>query len=247
MSLNQLFNQFVGGQDGADAQSKQQTGGLSGLASNIPGGLMGGLAAGGLLGVLAGNKKMRKKAGKLAGGAAGLGGAAVLGAVAYSAYKNWQSGKADTSAQPAAETASPAVSAPQEASFDPTASIANDGQPFQVTLIKAMIAAANADGHIDKTEMDAVFETVNKMQLDGEDKALIFDTLQNPPGIDTIASLANGLEQASEIYLVSRMAIDPDHPSERAYLSELAARMYLPEGLVAQLESQMEQAEPVNA
>ena len=230
MSLNQLFEQFVGTPKDASGQSQ---GGLSDLTNKIPGGLMGGLAAGGVLGVLVGSKKMRKSAGKMAGGAVGLGGAAVLGAVALNAYKNWQDGKSTSSNEQLVP----------ENNFDPIGQVTNDGQPFQVTLIKAMIAAANADGHIDGTEQSAVFDAVNKMQLEASDKALVFDTLQNPPSISEIASQANGVEQASEIYLVSRMAIDPDHPSERAYLEDLAAMMSLPQELVLHLENQMQHQE----
>ena len=256
MSLNQLFDQFLGSQQSntntAQNNNAQGGGGISDLASNIPGGLMGGLAAGGLLGVLMGNKKARKTVGKVAGGAVGLGGAAILGAVAFNAYKNWQSGK-DTP-QGSAPTGSvnparPGQSAPAHiphtpadaANFDPIKSTAADGSPFQLALVKAMIAAANADGHIDAKEQAAIFDSVNKLELEASNKAVIFDTLQNPPEIGEIAGLAKGLEQTSEIYLVSRMAIDPDRPSEKAYLYDLAVMMSLPQELVAHLEHQISQ------
>ena len=63
MSLNQLFDQFLGSQQNnanAAQNNNAQGGGIADLANNIPGGLVGGLAAGGLLGVLMGNKKARK-------------------------------------------------------------------------------------------------------------------------------------------------------------------------------------------
>ncbi len=249
MSLNQLFDKFLGGQQSAtDQQPSTGSGGLSGLASSIPGGLAGGLAAGGVLGVLAGSKKMRKTAGKLATGAVGIGGAAALGAVAYKAYQSWQTGQSggqqtdqNSTVQPT--SAAPSGQAPAIAKFDTEKNIAADGQPFQLALVKAMVAASNADGHIDGDEQKSVFDAVNKMQLDAEDKSIIFDTLQNPPSIETVASFANGPEQASEIYLVSRLAIDPDHPSEQAYLKQLARQMSLPDELVAHLESQIGHAE----
>ncbi len=263
MSLNQLFDQFLGSQqnnaNAAQNNNAQGGGGIADLANNIPGGLVGGLAAGGLLGVLMGNKKARKTVGKVAGGAVGLGGAAILGAVAFNAYKNWQSGQSAPEPAPSAPAGSaysspnaqaqvshvPAPAIPQapanEANFDPTKVTAADGSPFQLALVKAMISAANADGHIDAKEQAAIFDSVNKLELEAEDKAVIFDTLQNPPEIGEIAALANGLEQASEIYLVSRMAIDPDRPSEKAYLYDLAVMMNLPQDLVAHLEHQISQ------
>jgi len=253
MSLNQLFEQLIGGQSGATAQgAEQQQGGqpqsnshspngMPDIMNKIPGGLggmAGGLAAGGLLGVLVGNKKARKTAGKMAGGAVALGGTALLGAVAFKAYKNWQSGGqgGDNGNK---QQALPDPAAQEYAKFDPVVAKTNDGETLQLTLIKSMIAAANADGHIDATEQAAIFDAVNKMELEASDKALVFDTLQSPPDIATIASLANGLEQATEIYLVSRMAIDPDHPSEKAYLADLAEKMSMPQELVMHLETQV--------
>ena len=116
MSLNQLFDQFIGGAQAQDGSQQKTSGGLAALTDNIPGGLVGGLAAGGLLGVLVGNKKVRKTAGKMATGAVGLGGAAILGAVAFNAYKNWQGGKEPptTPSSPVSPPNSPA-SPPQQA------------------------------------------------------------------------------------------------------------------------------------
>lgn len=281
MNMNQIFDQFVGGNSGNVASGANTTGGISntlanavptGLANKLPGGLTGGvaggLAAGGLMGLLIGNKKVRKKAGKLAGGAVGLGGAAALGALAYSAYQKWQSGNAQAAvhSQPGGAAPLPnagvppvgqvenragshmgnveaaqAQQAPSPESFNPDTATAADGKPFQLALLKAMIAAANADGHIDADEQKNIFDAVDKVQLGPEEKAFIFDTLRNPPSIETIASLANGLEQASEIYLASVLAIDLDEPSEQAYLDALAEQLALPPGFTAHLEHQIDQ------
>lgn len=294
MSMNQLFDQFIGGNTGNTTSGSNvsgNAGGISstlanaipaGLANKVPGGLAGGvaggLAAGGLLGVLVGNKKMRKKAGKLAGGAVGLGGAAALGALAYSAYQKWQGSGASTpgstlsaisdpqpaTAVPHQNSGVPPIApmqhqreayagyrplsqAPTQESFDPEVAPATDGNPFQLALVKAMIAAANADGHIDADEQKYIFDAVGKLDLDAEEKAFIFDTLRNPPSIETIASLANGLEQASEIYIASVLAIDLDDPAEQAYLDALADRLSLPPGFTAHLEHQVAQTNRVAA
>ena len=54
---------------------------------------------------------------------------------------------------------------------------------------------------------EQIVELIEKMKLDPDDKALVFKTLQNPPTIVEIAGSTANLEQASEIYLVSRLAI----------------------------------------
>ena len=101
-----------------------------------------------------------------------------------------------------------------------------------------MIAAANADGHIGPDEQRVIFDQVGQLPLDAEDKAFVFDALAKPPSLQDIADLADGPEQAAELYLASRLAIDPDHPMEQAYLEGLANRLSLPPELVSQLEDQ---------
>ncbi|MEM7171998.1 MAG: DUF533 domain-containing protein [Pseudomonadota bacterium] len=266
MNPQALLDQFVGtgaGQGLNDAMAA----GKGKLQNSGIGGIAGGLAAGGVLGLLMGNKKMRKQAGKLAGGVVGYGGAAALGALAFRAYSKWQDGKAPANGPgtngsgtigqgthrpealaPGTVGAAP-ISAPQQASvpqhelphgskFLPETAPSRDGSPFEITLIKSMIAAANADGHIDSGEQKLIFEKVAAFPLDAEDKALIFDTLANPPSLQQVADLAEGMEQSVEIYLVSRLAIDPDEPIERAYLEALASRLGLPSELVAHLENE---------
>ncbi len=247
MNPQSLLEQFLG-PDAAQRAGGAVQSAKGGLAKSGLGGVAGGLAAGGLLGVLIGNKKARKKVGKLAGGVVGYGAAAGLGALAYRAYQNWQTGQQAPQAAPAGSAApapaAPAAALPTEAppagsKFLPATAPATDGQPFELALVSAMIAAANADGHIDQEEQSFIFEKVGELPLDAEDKGFVFDALANPPSLQDIAGMAQGPEQAAELYLASRLAIDPDHPMERAYLEALASRLSLPADLVAHLESQV--------
>jgi uncharacterized membrane protein YebE (DUF533 family) len=105
-----------------------------------------------------------------------------------------------------------------------------------------MIAAAKADGHIDAQEQTAIFDRVEKLGLDAESKAFVFDALRKPVDVDALVAGVQGIEQASEVYLVSRVAIDIDHPAERAYLQVLAHRLNLPNELVAHLDHQVTDA-----
>ena len=200
-------------------------GGLGGFA----GGGLGGLAAGGLLGVLLGQKKMRK----MAGGLLGYGGAAALGALAYRAYQNWQAGQQPTAALPATPS-----DAPKDGSkFLPHMSA--DGKPFALALIQSMIAAAHSDGHIGPEEQKQIFEAVNRANLDADDKGFVFDALQRPLSPLQIAALAGSQEQAAELYLAARLAIDPDHPAEAEFLRTLSQALNLPAGLITHLDAQV--------
>jgi len=236
MDAQRLLEQFIGLTPSNNAEPKTQDN--RGLRSGgALGGVAGGLAAGGLLGMLLGNKKARKKVGKLAGGVVGYGGAAALGALGYRAYQNWQAGEQTSTVD--SPPVSMTVQAPPKGSrFLPETAPASDGRPFELALIMAMIAAANADGHIGPEEQRTIFDQVGQLALDAEEKSFVFDALGNPPSLQDIASLASGPEQAAEIYLASRLAIDPDHPAELAYLDALASRLSLPSDLVAHLESQ---------
>ncbi|WP_340116104.1 tellurite resistance TerB family protein [Pelagibius sp. 7325] len=246
MNPQSLLEQFLG-PDAARSAGGLMDQARGKLNNSGMGGVAGGLAAGGVLGLLLGNKKARKSVGKLAGGAVGYGGAAVLGALAYKAYQNWQAGKQGpqqvtaSGAQPA-PAALPSAPPPADSKFLPANAPASDGRPFELALVLAMIAAANADGHIGPDEQKAIFDRVGQLPLDAEDKGFVFDALAKPPSLQDIANLAQGQEQAAELYLASRIAIDPDHPMEQAYLEALASRLALPGALVQHLEGQVQAA-----
>ena len=92
-----------------------------------------GAAAGGLLVALLGTGIGRK----LTGTTLKLGSLAALGTVAYQAFQKWQGQGAEVGA-PAAELAGP------------------DAEKRSLALLKAMIAAAKADGHIDEAERASI-------------------------------------------------------------------------------------------
>jgi len=234
INSNALLEKFLGpnttaqiGQAGTAAKQKLDGAGLGGFG--------GGAVAGGILGLMLGSKKMRK----MAGGMVAYGGAAAAGALAYKAYQNWQSGKVVASAPLASQTDVVNL----DPSFIPGATPAANGQSFELVMIKAMIAAAKADGHIDAQEQKTLFEQVEKMGLDAESKAFVFDALNQTIDMAQLVAAVQGIEQATELYLISRIAIDPDHPAERAYLQALGHRLNLPPDLVAHLEHQVNATE----
>ena len=201
------------------------------LGGNL-GGLGGGAVAGGLAALLMGSKSGRK----MAGSALQLGGMAVVGALAYKAYQNWQSGKTVT--QSTVPTSLPPP--PSDTPFLPARE--SEQQSLSRHLLRAMIAAAKSDGHVDAKEQAAIFAEMDKLPLDADDKAFVIDELRKPLDVDAVAGAARTPEEAASIYTASLLAIDVDNPSERAYLGLLAARLNLEDALVKHLHATVEGA-----
>lgn len=241
-----LLNQFLGGNPGGrpfdpGGRDREGAGGqgfdlgsLGELARSSLGGMGGGqkLAAGGLLAMLIGSKKGRRMAGSLVT----YGGAAALGLLAYRAFRNWQEGQKPATAPVASEAEISNV----EPQYLPSAAPAASGEPFELALVRAMIAAAKADGHMDAVEQGRLFTEISNMGMDAEAKGFVFDLLAQPVSLDEVARAAQLPEQGAELYLASRLAIDPDHPAEKAWLEALVARLDLPPELVAHLDRQVQ-------
>ena len=105
--------------------------------------------------------------------------------------------------------------------------------------MRAMVGAAKSDGHIDAQEQQHLFEQVERLGLDAEAKAAVFDLLAKPLDLTSLDASVGNEAQRAEIYLAARLATDGSHAGERAYLDALAARLQLPAPLRAQLESQV--------
>ncbi|MEX0707667.1 MAG: tellurite resistance TerB family protein [Woeseia sp.] len=228
-NVGNLLEQFMGSNKTQGQETQSPSAGGQGF--NMPGGnFAGGAVAGGILGLLVGNKKARK----MAGGLVGYGGAAAAGALAFKAYQNWQQGKQVATAPVATQADLNNV----DPRFIPTPGPTSNNN-FALSLVLAMIAAAKADNHIDAREQKEIFDHVEKLSLDAESKAFVFDALRQPVDLAEVTANVQGVEQASEVYLVSRLVADGDHPAERIYMEALAHRLNLPKDLVAHLDHQV--------
>ena len=209
---------------------------VKGAAAGMPG-WAGPAALGGLAGLLLGSKGGRKMLGK----GAMVGGLAVLGGLAYKAYRNWETEKAAGGGQPAhaPEPLDARDLPPADGRFLPPAADEGAAQAQALVLMRAMISAAKADGHIDADEQQRIFSQIRDLDLGAEDKSLLMDELGKPLDIREVAHMATSPEMAAEIYAASVIMVDEQSPVERAYLDELAGRLALPPGLAHQLEAQV--------
>jgi len=162
------------------------------------------------------------KPGKLLGNAARAGALAAVGGLAYKAFQNYQQ------SQSGQTTA-------REDAFIPPAGDEQAQEELGKSLVRAMIAAAKADGRIDAEEKEAIFEKLKAMPLSAEEKAWVFDELSSPLDINAVVAGATTPERAAEIYAASLVAISADTAAEQAYLEALAIKLRLAPQLVAEI------------
>ncbi|MFH4854767.1 tellurite resistance TerB family protein [Vibrio diabolicus] len=222
MDLKSLLNQALKSdllKQGADALGKQTNNIKSSSNSSSLKTLGAGAVGGGLIGMLMGSKKSKNMTKKIGSGALKVGGAAALGALAYKVYNDWQ---AKQSGQGVHET------------FDP------DDSKHSVLILKAMIGAAKADGHVDDEEMARIEQALADMGADEHVRQLVQQELNKPLDPAEIANQATSPQQASEIYLASLIVADEQNFMEKAYLQELAKQLQLSPEVTQQLEVQMQ-------
>ena len=177
-----------------------------------------GALAAGALALLLGTGAGRK----VTGSALKLGSLAAIGGVAYKAYQNWQSqsGNTDDAGTPVAELSG------------------NSADSRSMTLLKAMISAAKADGHIDDQEQAKISEQIGQMGFKADDLAAIKAELEKPVDLAELVKAVDSPATAAEVYLASMLVLDLQNQQERTYLQQLARELKLSDDLVAQLEQQ---------
>lgn len=210
-------------------------------ANKILGQLLSNGAATGLAGALAGGMLASKRGRKLGKKAVELGGLAAIAGVAWMAWDRYRGG-ASQATPPGGETVA-TVAAATRAGFLPAPTDRPHTQELGLTLIRAMIAAARADGKLEGPEGAAIFRAVDTLALGADEKALLLEELSRPVDLDALVAAAQTPAIAAEIYAAALLAIEVDTPAERAWLAMLAARLELPEPLVAQLHARAD-AEP---
>ncbi|MBB3973996.1 tellurite resistance TerB family protein [Hansschlegelia beijingensis] len=211
------------------------------LARGNLGGLAGGAIAGSLATVLLGGRKKSP----LSGSGMQLGGLAILGGLAYKAWQNYQAKQAEQGGgqqQPAAPEPGPVQIAPPPAETPFAPSTANEEQTLGLLLVRAMIAAARADGRIDGEEISKIRQGLQASGSAADEQAFLLEQLGRPDDLDGIAAEARGPQIASEVWLAARLTIDADTPAEQAFLKTFADKLGLGAPLVAHLEATAAQA-----
>ena len=106
-----------------------------------------------------------------------------------------------------------------------------------ILLIRAMIAAANADGEITPDERQQITSRLDQAGAGPDERAVLERELASPRSADQIIGEVHDQETAEEVYLASRIAMNPDTPAEKAYLDFLAARLQIPADRLQELNA----------
>ncbi len=214
--LDQLLKSAGGG-----GNTGNPSGGKGGLGGMLNADFGKGALTGGALGLLLGKHKTTRKL-------ATYGGLAAIGVMAYKAYGDYrqQQGGAVAGVEPQTLDRLP----PPQAELHSQA------------ILKALVAAAKADGHVDARERQVIEGEFARVNQDAELQQWLHAELEKPLDPAEVARAASTPEIASEMYLASVMAADEQNFMERAYLDELARQLKLDEALKMRLEQQIKQA-----
>lgn len=189
--------------------------------------LAAGAAAGGLGAVVLGTRTGRS----LAGTAVKIGALALIGGLAYKAMQNYQEGKpliTGSSGQPLALTEAPAGTG-----FESSALTGDEA----LLYIRAMIAAAAADGRIDAQEQERILGGLKQAGLDREAEEFLAKELNSPATAAELAEASGSDEVAVQVFTAARIAVDLDSQEEHDFLVALAQGLGLESELVAHIDA----------
>ncbi len=220
-----ILDQLMGLKAPGDSNTvKDRAGQAMQMAKNNP------LATGALAAVLLGTGAGRN----IAGSAIQLGGLAAIATLGYKAYQNYKEGKPILPHK--ADAALPDPSVVEGTAFDQTAQGAA-GEMFTLSLVRIMIAAARADGHIDDAERAAILGKLKTSGINEDVQAFIDHEISEPTNFDGLVESAVSEEQKVELYTAARLTISPDSRAERGFLDMLAGRLNLPDALVDHIDA----------
>lgn len=181
-----------------------------------------GALAAGALALLLGTRGGRS----LTGGVIKLGSLAAIGGLAFNTYRDWQ-------------LKNQAPDSPVIAASNPAEDTSDEHSRL---ILSAMIAAAKADGHINKDERIGLQNYIDKIGESPVLTAFVEAELAKPLDPGDIANQVKNQETAAEVYLATLLIIDQSNVMAKSYLKELGRALALPYDLIASLNAGAEPA-----
>lgn len=215
--------------------------------SGAAAGLAGGVAGGALVSALT-SKSGRKAAGSVAR----IGGLAAVGALAWNAYKKYQGDSGAAIEGPVtpgvrSQVAAGPVDWQQLPRDQFTALGSNQGGSQGLLVLRAMIAAAMADGQISPQEQLRLIDRLDVLGLSQEERSMLFDEIRHPLPCAALVAQVNDPVVAIEVYTAAAMMLDTRCVAAENFLGQLAAGLKLPDSLVASIHKNTAVATLANA
>ncbi len=149
------------------------------------------------------------------------------GAIAMNFYQKWSANK-NQAAGEGDSVETPALPAADD--------------PAALLMMRAIVYAARADGHIDDTERERIRKLSQQFLQGADGPALVERLMDEPLSLEALASQMQSQEQREDLYRLSCLVIDIDHFMERGYLDNLASALGIDKARQAALEKESEEA-----
>jgi uncharacterized membrane protein YebE (DUF533 family) len=105
-----------------------------------------------------------------------------------------------------------------------------------LAVLRAMVAAARADGVVEPVERARILDRLQAAALPPGEQQYVLDLLGRPPDLEAVVRGVDAPELAAEVYAASALAVRPASRAERSYLDLLGARLGLDPALAAELD-----------
>lgn len=231
MNFDNLINQFLAPMQQSSTQSKNHE------KNNIN---MGSLAASAALGGVAGymansstGKRIGRQAMRVGRTAAGVGGLALIGGLAYKAYSSYQD----------KQNLGSNVRLPVDewdVSSDEVKSGQVDETKLGLLIVRVMIAAALADGVLDEQEEARIFGQLNDSNLTQEEQNFLLSEMKSPLSVSELCQQCTSEEMAIQVFSAALLAIEVDTPQERKFIFDLKQQLNIDEELAKSIELELE-------
>lgn len=106
-------------------------------------------------------------------------------------------------------------------------------------MIRAMIYAAKADGHIDDLEKTKIVAQIKQMNLGQQGQEVVNKALQDPLDPTEIARGVTDEEEALQLFALSCASISLDNALEKNYIDSLAQALYIPNDIKTDIENKI--------
>ncbi|WP_230529898.1 DUF533 domain-containing protein [Microvirga roseola] len=117
------------------------------------------------------------------------------------------------------------------------APVADHSGETALLIMRAMIAAAAADGRIDPEERERILGTLERAGFVGEGMAMVEAELSRPASVADLAAAVKTPAMAEQVYSAARHIITPNSVEERVFLAHLSAALGLDPRTVARIDA----------